>query len=360
VQIAEGVLQDYAGHGLAAVRAAVVPDVGDSAATAGLFPAENVLHGMINQGFDEDWYAVTLTAGYLYTIDLQGAASAAGTLADTFLELHDAFGHRLARNDDSNGLLDSQLYYAPKTSGLYYIMARGYGITTGSYTLQLAASQDVRPPQLVAADMVDEQTILLTFDEVVQAGSGELLLSDGLELRRIAITDDSQVVVAEKTVTLTLHSPLQADSTYGIHFASGVITDSAGNAQADNGQLRLDVGDSVASAAIVPEGGIINSELALPGDRDWFWLPVELGRVYHIALSGVSSGQGSLRDPFLTVHSPLWMPSLPICRLRMESSIWRWAGWAMIGAAIPCVSPPRWRVPRLSCSPGGRRRGRLF
>lgn len=63
------------------------------------------------------------TAGLRYQFDLEGAATAEGTLADSVLELRDASGS------------NARLTYLATSSGTMFLAARSADATTGSYKL---------------------------------------------------------------------------------------------------------------------------------------------------------------------------------------------------------------------------------
>ncbi|NKF20919.1 SdiA-regulated domain-containing protein [Solimonas marina] len=98
---------------------------------------------------------------------------------------------------------------------------------------------DILPPLLLTSSPVDDSvavtssTITLTFNETVQAGAGSIVItgSDG-DSRTIDISDSSQVTIAGDTVTITPSEDLHTSTDYNVQIASGVITDSAGNAYA--------------------------------------------------------------------------------------------------------------------------------
>ncbi len=76
--------------------------------------------------------------------------------------------------------------------------------------------------------------ITLIFDEVVVAGEGDIIISNGTDIRMIAVDDTSQVsFVGEfgnmNIVTINPFEDLEADTTYQIQIASGVIVDTDGN-----------------------------------------------------------------------------------------------------------------------------------
>ena len=98
--------------------------------------------GDISAPNEQDWFQVTLSAGYVYTFDLRGEASGAGTLGDPHLALYDADGNWLTEDYDGSGTLDARLSFAASTTNTYYIAADGTGYTSGTYQLEVTASAD--------------------------------------------------------------------------------------------------------------------------------------------------------------------------------------------------------------------------
>ena len=83
--------------------------------------------GVLDEKTDEDWIAITLSAGETVTITLTGHGVTPS--ADTILTLYDADGEQLARNDDIDsdaGNYHSQLTFTPDSDGTYYISAAAY------------------------------------------------------------------------------------------------------------------------------------------------------------------------------------------------------------------------------------------
>ena len=81
---------------------------------------------------------MALEAGVTYIIDLEGAPTDAGTLADPLLRwLRDSEGAGIHRTRDDNGGegLNARQTFTPTESGTYYLSARSKGDGTGTYTL---------------------------------------------------------------------------------------------------------------------------------------------------------------------------------------------------------------------------------
>ena len=75
-----------------------------------------------------------------------------------------------------------------------------------------------------------DRNIVLTFNKAVQAGTGNVVISNGTDTRTIAVTDSSQVTFNNNTVTINPTDDLNSGSTYNVQMANGVIKDFAGNA----------------------------------------------------------------------------------------------------------------------------------
>ena len=87
-------------------------------------------------------YAATLRAGVTYTLRLQGAPSAAGTLANPLLELYESLSTRLALTQVGG----DSFTFTPSTTGVRYLVARAADGGTGTYLLSLSGSADHLPP----------------------------------------------------------------------------------------------------------------------------------------------------------------------------------------------------------------------
>ena len=103
--LAQGSADDYAG------------DV----STSGTVSVGGQATGALETGGDVDWFAVTLTPGPTYTIDLEGASTGSGTLEDPLLVLYDADGIQVARDDDGGENLNARLVFSSRDGGTYYL-----------------------------------------------------------------------------------------------------------------------------------------------------------------------------------------------------------------------------------------------
>ena len=131
--------------------------------------------GVLQQAGDHDLFAVQLQAGATYSISELGHQSGAGTLADPFLQIHDAAGNVLASNDDivSGTNPDSRLTFVAPTSGTYYVDAGsfvdGY---TGSYKVTVTQTA-------VGAAPSGEVLVGAAGGDTLQAGTGNDTVTGG-------------------------------------------------------------------------------------------------------------------------------------------------------------------------------------
>jgi len=119
-------------------QAAPVDDIaGSTATTATLAPT--VRQGsVIDTAGDQDWFRLSLTAGYRYDF----AMDATGSTLDTYIRLLNSNGDLLAFNDDAVGL-NSRLAFTANFSGTYYLSAQGFGSTIGGYSLGMTQTLPV-------------------------------------------------------------------------------------------------------------------------------------------------------------------------------------------------------------------------
>ena len=98
------------------------------------------VRGEIESPGDLDWFAVTLTAGATYQIDLKGSGTGDGTLWDTYLAwVYDESGSPIAGTeaDDGGEGVNSRVEFTPTARGTYYVAAGASGSETGTYTLSV-------------------------------------------------------------------------------------------------------------------------------------------------------------------------------------------------------------------------------
>lgn len=116
-------------------------DIPNNTGTTARAVVGGAVNSTIDQLGDADWFAVDLTAGVTYTVDLEGQSTSRGTLQDPVLSFHDSSGQRLSSADDIDfpSNRNARLTVSPGSSGRYYLAASGYE-SVGTYRLSVAAS----------------------------------------------------------------------------------------------------------------------------------------------------------------------------------------------------------------------------
>ena len=109
--------------------------IAGNAATATSLLVSAAQASSIDFGGDQDWFRVTLSAGWRYSFAMDAAA---GSSLDSYLRLLNATGQQLAFNDDGAGM-NSRLSFTATTGGTYYLSAQGFEASRGSYSLMMTA-----------------------------------------------------------------------------------------------------------------------------------------------------------------------------------------------------------------------------
>ena len=180
-------------------------DYGDTFATAYVISVGTTVTGTIEVLTDLDMFAVTLTAGNTYTIDLDALPSGTnGQLEDPELVLFDTAGNQLAQNDyGPGGYSSAQITYTATTTGTYYLQADPYtgggafGAPTGDY--QLLVTDEGSDPQpagsplgSIAWDYTAPSSINVYFAQ------GGLSYADNFETGNTSTWDPTELLAAQQ------------------------------------------------------------------------------------------------------------------------------------------------------------------
>ena len=307
---------------------------GDLAAgpgTSGTVAVGSSVTGEIDYAGDRDWFAVTLEAGNIYRIDLEGwwGLDRGGTLFDTYLRgVHDADGVLLddTTNDDGGTAWNSRVTFTAEEDGTHYVAAGADGNWAGTYTLSVT---DVTVD--LAAGTGTSGTV-----EVGGSATGEIDYAGDRDWFAVTLE-------AGRTYRIDLEGPMTGGGTlrdpylHGVHDADGVLLDgttndddgagrssrvtftaeydgtyyvSAGAEYDGEGTCTLSVTDvtdgvpddfaaGIGTAGTVAVGGSVMGEIDFRDDRDWFAVTLEAGKTYRIDLEGWETGLCTLRDPYL-------------------------------------------------------------
>ncbi len=94
----------------------------------------NTLQGTISPNDDRDWYYFSGISGRSVNIHMNKADSG----LDSYLELYNEAGVKVAENDDGGGDRNAWIVYTLPTGGTYRILARSYGLgSSGRYNLSI-------------------------------------------------------------------------------------------------------------------------------------------------------------------------------------------------------------------------------
>ena len=325
-----------------------VDDFAASTETTGTVAVGGSAMGDIEDARDRDWFAVQLQAGKTYQIDVHGELNDGGTLPhgnlhgvyDTdgnLLLVYDhvrrASGEIFENIDDEQPIEvvdgeDSQVFFTPSEDGTYYLAASNWSsaTATGTYTVQVTEIGDDFPETVDTTGTV----------EVGDSATGEIQYEgdrDWFEVELEAGVTYKVELLGSRSITGgTLLNPYIR----GIHDADGhLITDTTDYASGPNSDsevlftpdeggtyyvaagsylsgirdedvgtytVRVSIDDFRADAettGTVGVGASVTGEIESQGDRDWFAITLEAGKVYQIDMEGSPTDAGTLANPFL-------------------------------------------------------------
>jgi hypothetical protein len=313
----------------------------DAASPFGLVAVNGSAIGTLEVLGDRDWFRVQLAAGTNYTVDLQGADAAAGTLADPRLYVRNSAGTLMADNDDIvNGVNhDSRLSFTTTTAGIYYLEAGAFDEDyTGTYRISLrltTPTDDFRdslgdataPFGQVAINGSSTGNLEVTGDRdwfsiQVVAGASYLLNVQGqqagggtLEDPYLRVHNSSGALVAENDdivlgVNRDSRLTFTANTTGVYYLEAGAFDDDytgtykvSASVTTPTDDFRDNLADTTAPLGVVAVNGSSTGTLELAGDRDWFSVGLIAGTTYRVDLQGLRAGGGTLEDPYVRIRS---------------------------------------------------------
>jgi hypothetical protein len=260
--------------------------------------------GTINSAADQDFYAVSLTAGQSYIFDAHGVG-----LSDPTLALRNSAGTQVAFNDDGGPGLDSRVEFTATASGTYFLDVGGFGTNTGSYTLATRiddVADDVNTTDSVAVGGARAGTI--------DSASDEDWFSVSLTAGQSYIFDAHGVGLSDTTLTLRNSAGTQVafnddggpglDSRIEITPASsGMYFLDVGGFGANTGSYSLatridDVSDDVNTIDSIAVNGVRSGTINSATDQDFYQILLTAGQSYTFDAVGVG-----LSDPTLAVRN---------------------------------------------------------
>jgi predicted extracellular nuclease len=131
--------------------------------------------------------------------------------------------------------------------GIDDIVVSSVGQAADTTAPALAAFNPADPDDGAVAVPADGN-IVLRFTETIVAGTGSFTLSNGTDIRTIAITDP-QVTISGNTLTINPTTDLVGGTTYALTAGAGIVEDAAGN---DFAGIGAGVLDFTIAAPLVP------------------------------------------------------------------------------------------------------------
>jgi len=306
-------------------------DYASTTYTNGYVSVNGSATGEIEEANDTDWFAVSLTAGHEYQIDLEGSPTYAGTLGDTYLRgIYDSYGNLISgtTNDDSGYGLNSQVDFTADSTGTYYISAGAYSTRTGTYELSVTDNG------ASASDDYASTTYTNGYVSVGGSATGNIEESYDTDWFSVSLTAGHEYQIdleGSATSAGTISDPYLRGiyDSYG-NLISGTTNDDAGtgyNAQVDftadssgtyyisaggyssrTGTYELSVTDNGSSDdyasttytnGYVSVGGSATGNIEESYDTDWFQVYLYGGYSYQIDLEGSPTYAGTNSDTYI-------------------------------------------------------------
>ena len=302
---------------------------GDSVVTVG-----GSLSGEIEKPFDSDWFAVTLDAGALYQLEVQGSDTGRGTLADPFLfGIYDDDdngngdpGQWIAGtgDDDSGAGEDSLVLFRAPESADYHIAVSGYYTReTGSYTVSVTEIHEQRADTDTADAVQVGGNVIGALESSADEDWFGVDLEGGIEYRievrgntrhdyggslynpALSVYDAEGEVLYTATAgdgsgKLGHNAALELTAyTSGVHFIGIDGGGRTGSYTVYVNRLTDEYGTSILTGGRVVVGASSTGDIGQPHDRDWFAVELVGGRAYRVDLEGSPTDRGTLDDPYL-------------------------------------------------------------
>ena len=327
-------------------------DLPGDTTTTGEVDVGGSVTGNIGSFADADYFRVVLEAGTRYQIDLEGAPTGRGTLADPALTLYDESENNLLDDDTSGIGANSRVIFTSTTAGTYYLRVEDSDETdTGTYTLSVivlgangASEADTDFPATTATTGRVDVGASVTGNIVtgdadwfrvdLEAGKTYQIDLEGADGGRGTLADpllsffdtsgslittnddkpanlDSQLVeTATATGTWYLGAGGSVNETGTYTLSVRDITpppddppDDPADPPADSGNVSEpdgeDLPEGITTTGRVEVGGSVTGEIAQALDVDWFAVELKKGKRYQFDVEGADTGRGNLADPHL-------------------------------------------------------------
>ena len=283
---------------------------------------------------DFDWFRVVLEADTRYQIDLEGAPTSRGTLANPAVSVRDASAMNLASDDNSGVGNNARVIYTPTAAGTYYVQTVGIsGGDTGTYTLSVIvlgangnSEADTDFPDTTSTtgrvevgasatgniDRLFDQDwfrVDLEADKTYQidmkgeGGGGTL---DDPRLYNIRDSDGDEIDETENDDidfdngildSQIIYTPTAAGAYYLVAAHAGSGTGTYTLSVRDVTPASDDCPHVTTTTCVVDVGGSATGTFETDIDRDWFRVDLEAGTRYQIDVEGKDTGRGTLANP---------------------------------------------------------------
>ncbi|HRK42959.1 MAG TPA: pre-peptidase C-terminal domain-containing protein [Gemmobacter sp.] len=298
---------DQSAEGSYTITASLNDDVMDSDATTAAITSSGDLTRTLGQSNDEDWFRVTMRAGYAYDFSLT-AANAGG--ADMRIEIYDSLGNRLTTDTDGG-----TVGITPAAGGTYFIRVLddySYDDTAeGTYTItsrlndtilgSAATTNIITGSGTIASDLAqsnDSDWFKVTL--VAGRSYGFALAGDGSALSlddgTVEIRDANGALIDTDYTGGTATVTPTTGGTYYIVVKDGDIYDDRGEG---NYRLTAQMSDTIVNntttTATLALNGTTASSIDAPYDTDWFRVSLQQGLSYGFTIVG--TGTTRLPDP---------------------------------------------------------------
>ena len=295
--------------------------------TTGVVTVGGSVRGEIERYGDRDWFAVPLEAGKTYRFDLEGSETRAGSLRDPFLYgIYDAGGTGIdgTEDNDSGAGFNSRITFTATADTTHYVAAGAhyYGFWLGTYKLSVTDVTDGIPDDYAAGigtsgrvevggsatGKIDYRGDRDWFAVTLEAGKSYRIGMDGsqtgsgtLRAPDLRGVHDANGVLLEGTTDHDHRNSgdnsrafVTVAETGRYHVAASAARDGEGTYTLTVTEAVVELEAGTGTSGRVEVGGSVMGEIEIWGDRDWFAVTVEAGKVYQIDLEGRETGAGSL------------------------------------------------------------------
>lgn len=298
----------------------------------GALTVGNPRTGELERRGESDWFTVTLDAGALYQVDIQGSETGKGTLADPYLHGiyldngDGGYGEKLAdsADNDSGAGTDSLVLVRAPEAGDYYLSVGAYNTRgTGTYTVSVTEIFEQRADTGTAGAVQVGGSVRGALENGADEDWFAVDLEQGIEYR-IEVRGNTRndfggslynpnlaVCNAEGEILYTAAAgngsgklgynadlEFKADAS-GVHFIAIDGGGRTGSYTVYVNRLTDEYSTSILDSGRVTVGASSTGDIGQSRDRDWFAVELVGGKVYRIDLEGASTGQGTLSDPHL-------------------------------------------------------------